>query len=369
MANQVWEIIKEIALRNRERHAVPSLDGALYPNDMLDKFEVLCDSISKPDDIAIDPTGTLYVSSGNRVLRMSRGGDGYQKAIAEFDGQTCGLNFHPNGSLMVCVSGKGLAFANETGAHICVEKVEGQVLRCPTSAVADAGGKIYITEGTSYHEPQDWVWDLMEKRAAGRLILYEPGKERSKVLLSGLSYPHGVCITHDGQSLLLTESWKHTVSRFPLNDIRPGTRENIILPGYPARIVPSSDGGYWICLFCMRTHLVEFVLTDDKYRKEMMATVDPDHWISPALSSGKSMLEPLQGAGIKVLGITKPWAPPRSYGLVIKLDHEYDIVRSFHSRIDGRRHGITGLREANGVLYLVSKGNSLILKATRELMQ
>jgi hypothetical protein len=28
----------------------------------------------------------------------------------------------------------------------------------------------------------------------------------------------------------------------------------------------------------------------------------------------------MQGAHIKTMGVVKPWAPPRSYGLVIRLD-------------------------------------------------
>ena len=56
----------------------------------------------------------------------------------------------------------------------------------------------------------------------------------------------------------------------------------------------------------------------------------------------------MQGGGLKQLGILKPWAPTRSYGLVVRRDAEGEPRASFHSRADGRRHGITSCVEADG---------------------
>jgi hypothetical protein len=70
----------------------------------------------------------------------------------------------------------------------------------------------------------------------------------------------------------------------------------------------------------VRSQLQEFVLREDRYRREMMATIDPEFWIAPALSSGRSFKEPLQAGGVIRLGIHKPWAPTRSYGLILRLD-------------------------------------------------
>ena len=53
-----------------------------------------------------------------------------------------------------------------------------------------------------------------------------------------------------------------------------------------------------------------------------MAEIDPEYWIAPKLKSGQSFLEPMQGAHIKTMGVIKPWAPPRSYGLVIRLTRD-----------------------------------------------
>jgi len=364
----MWPELKQILFRRSDQYTISPLDGALLPNNKVDRFRVVSDSINRPDDVEVDSSGNLYISTGNHIIKLHGEGLEEKAVFAEFEGLAGGLNFHPDGRLMVCVAGKGLALVAKEGVQDRLDVAENGAIHCANTAVAAPDGRVYIADGTVYHEPQEWYFDLMEKRLAGRLILYDPEKSKAETLLSGLSFPYGVAISHDGRSLLLTESWNHTLSRYPLNDIRPETRDILIsnLPGYPGRIVPASDGGYWMSLFAMRTHLVEFVLNEDKYRKEMMRSIDPAYWIRPALSSGEDFLEPLQAGHAKTLGIMKPWAPPRSYGLIANLDEAYEIRGSLHCRVDGKRHGITGIRERGGALYAVSKGNSLILKADQE---
>ena len=79
------------------------------------------------------------------------------------------------------------------------------------------------------------------------------------------------------------------------------------LPCYPSRLAPAADGGYWLTAFTCRTQLVEFVLRQKAYRIRMMKEIDPRYWIAPALTSGNTFLEPLQGAHLKMRGIHKPW--------------------------------------------------------------
>jgi len=98
------------------------------------------------------------------------------------------------------------------------------------------------------------------------------------------------------------------------------TAVNSNLPGYPARLAKAKGGGFWLSFFAVRTHLVEFVLREDDFREEMMRTIDPSLWVAPALATSGHCLEPMQFGSIKALGIQKPWAPPRSYGLLVRID-------------------------------------------------
>ena len=51
----------------------------------------------------------------------------------------------------------------------------------------------------------------------------------------------------------------------------------------------------------------------------------------------------MQGGSVKTMGILKPWAPTFSYGLIARLNNELIPVKSYHSRADGVRHGVTSL--------------------------
>jgi hypothetical protein len=111
----------------------------------------------------------------------------------------------------------------------------------------------------------------------------------------------------------------------------------------------------------VRTQLLEFVLREHVYRKAMLETVDPRYWIAPSLRATGHYLEPLQGGAIKKLGIVKPWAPPRSYGLVVRLSPSGEIVDSLHSRAGGLHHGITAAVRVGDRLIAVSKGSGRVL--------
>ena len=65
---------------------------------------------------------------------------------------------------------------------------------------------------------------------------------------------------------------------------------------------------------------------------------------------------------IKKLGIQKPWAPPRSYGLVARLDFTGSALESLHSRVDGHMHGVTAVRQFQGRTLAVLKGAGLLVE-------
>jgi hypothetical protein len=93
----------------------------------------------------------------------------------------------------------------------------------------------------------------------------------------------------------------------------------------------------------------------------MVSEIDPDYWIAPALANGRSFLEPIQGGALKQMGVLKPWAPSRSYGLVIKLNDDFEPTLSLHSRADGSRHGTASVLEHSETLFVASKGGNVVL--------
>ncbi len=359
--------LQQIVFRNRDPHAIPSMDGALSPNDKLDTCLPVGDPIPEADDLVEGPGGVLYVSSGPTVLRLTGGGFTERSVFARFDGNAGGLALHPDGRLLVCVSGRGLAAVDAGGRQSWLESVEGAPLHCPTSVAAAPDGTIFVSEGSTRHRPEDWVRDLMEKNSQGRLLACGAGLDRARVLRRGLAYPHGVALSADASRLWFTESWSHRVSRAPIAGDGIGRTEMVIgnLPGYPARLGKAAGGGFWLSIFALRTHLLELVLREEDYRQEMMRSIEPGLWIAPTLASAGHYLEPMQGGAVKKLGIQKPWAPPRSYGLVARIDEAGDALESLHSRVGGRYHGITAACDTVQGLAVISKGHGrLLLRAS-----
>ena len=128
--------VEQIVFPKREQHAIPSMDGALSPNDRLDACLPIGEPIPGADDVAEGPDGALYVSGGSQVLRLS--GEGYldRTTFASFEANAGGLAFHPDGRLLVCVSGRGLAAVDRSGKQTWLNQAGDQPLNCPTSVAA-----------------------------------------------------------------------------------------------------------------------------------------------------------------------------------------------------------------------------------------
>jgi sugar lactone lactonase YvrE len=358
----MWRDIEQILLKDRDPHAIPSMDGAFSPNDRLDRAMPIGEPIAGVDALAEAPDGAICVSAGNKIWRLS--GEGFQqrRLVAEFDGNVGALAFDRDNRLLACTA-RGLAVLDGDGRTIdLLAEAQGNSLHCLTAVAVAPDGTIFVSDGSSHHPAEDWCTDLMERNELGRIVACGPALDDARVLLQALDYPAGLAVANG--SLWFTESFGHCLSRTAI--VAEGaiaTPEIVIrnMPGYPSRLGPADAGGFWLSLFALRTHLVEFVLREDDFRQEMMRTIPPEYWVAPALTSGGDCLEPLQLGGLRALGIDKPWAPPRSYGLVARLDPQGEVVEALHSRVGGRYHGITSAIETAQGLAIASKGSGRVL--------
>ena len=72
----------------------------------------------------------------------------------------------------------------------------------------------------------------------------------------------------------------------------------------------------------------------------------------------------MQGGAIRTHGIIKPWAPTRSYGLLVRLDANFQPIASYHSRADGLFHGVTSALQIGDRVLVASRGGNAILSLT-----
>ncbi len=367
---------------------VPVFDGALKSNRLIEDAPVLAD-LAAPADLASDGT-SLFVADGARIWRQD--GNAAEWAPQEVlhgllagTSTSTGTNSNTTASgspaeagplitALACLPGGGLAVALDGRAvHIVggpfagkrFDSVAGRPLVAVNAIAATADGRLIASDGSASQPAERWKHDLMALGHSGRLVEIGLADGSTRELASGLGYAFGACATADGA--WVSESWRHRVvqvgaARAAAGAVAKPTPVIDNLPGYPSRISPAAGGGYWLTCFALRTQLVEFVLREPVFRKRMLAEIDPRYWIAPALNSGNTYLEPMQGAHLKMMGVVKPWAPPRSYGLVIRLDAAGLIRYSLHSRFDGQHHGVVAAVECGGFLYLLAKGRNRLLR-------
>jgi hypothetical protein len=338
---------------------IPPMDGALRPNTALDDSAAELLEAAAPDNL-VAGGGQVFYSSGSDLLRLPAYGEAGPLAVARLDAPVSALACSPDGAIAIALDDGRILIKDGTLDGKTLAPADFGGLACPTAlAFADAGTLI-VCQGSAAHRPSDWVVDLMGKNASGSVWCVDLAAGRASKLAGDLAFPYGVLPNAPGGGVVVAESWRHRLLRIgPQGGVEPLLTK---LPGYPARLAAGADGGAWLCLFAPRNRLIEFVLAEDAYRADMMREVAREHWIAPALSSGAGFLEPLQCGGVKTMGIHKPWSPTRSYGLLVRLDRSLRPVASFHSRANGRRHGITSAVERDGRVLVTSKGGNAILQ-------
>lgn len=332
--------------------SVPVFDGALKPNGLLESAPVF---LERPglEDMAVAADGRLALACGTEVLRLGPGAA--VETIARMPSPVQALAAFRDGLAVATEAGVTFVSGGLDGQH--VPPPENAPMRCVNALCEGADGSLLISEGSRATAYEHWSEDLLSHGRTGRVLEYWPESGDCRVRARGLAYCYGVC--QGARGILVSESWAHRVRGIDGEEAHHGLSE---IPGYPSRMAPASDGGFWLTVFAPRTQLLEFVLREDAFRMEMMRTIEPCYWVAPALSSGADFLEPLQQGSVRQMGILKPWAPPRSYGLVLRLSADLDPLYSLHSRVGGRHHGITAALEFEGHLLALSKGSGRILR-------
>ncbi len=332
---------------------VPIFDGALKPNQLLADAEIV-GRFDDANDIATDGK-VLLVADGGQILSLADGG---RTEIARLDRGVTALCALPDGGLAVALAGEEVRITGGPADGRRWADAGGVPFHAANAICCTPDGRLAVTDGSRRYDCASWTHDLMDRGASGRLVMLDPRDGTAREAAQGLEYAFGAGAS--GAETLVCESWRHR-----LLAIGPDGGRRVVLdrlPVYPSRLAAAAGGGFWLTAFAARTQLVEFVLREPAFRRRMTKEIAPEHWIAPRLRSGQSFLEPMQGAHLRTMGVLKPWAPPRSYGLVIRLSPQGTPLYSLHSRVDGVNHGIVAAAELQGFLYLLAKGPGRLIR-------
>lgn len=357
------EFIKELVSPHRPQVAIPSLDGPWSPNDRLEQQPVVAAGLEQPTAMTADDAGNLFVASGNAVLCLG-GKDWSDRTVAaEFAAPVHGLTWSRDLGLTACLSGKGVAWlGGSRSGPKAIEAGSGQRILCPTASLYVGNDTLVVADGSAGCANEDYALDYLRHGASGRLIEINVASGVTRNLIDHLRFPTCLALTPAGDAVLFAESWRHQMVRLPLGTGAGAAHDfGRPLPGFPWSLLTTGHD-YWMTLFAMRTHLMEFVLGETQFRDRMISTVSRPYWIAPVFRSSGHAYEPVQGGQLKQHGITKPWAPPRSYGLALRMDTEGEPQETLHSRHGGKFHGLAGLCSARGKILALSRAAGAIIE-------
>lgn len=333
---------------------IPPYDGAYKPNTALDDASVL-HSHKAPDNL-IHWSGRPVFSSGASVFEIS--GTKAEK-VAGYEADISALAALSDDALIVALDNGKLFIQGGVHDGKIFDRLGSNILRCPTAVSVVDATTIAIAVGSATYAPSDWVVALMNKEATGSVWTLDIVSGKTRLLADRLAWPAGVQADRNG-SIYVSEAFAHRIIRI---DVRSGVTPVLTrIPGYPGKLSPAQNGGFWLSVFAPRNRLIEFVLQEKAFRRDMLETIEREYWIAPALSSGADFLAPLQCGSVRTMGVHKPWAPSRSYGLAVRLDSQCLPTESFHSRSDGTRHGLTSILDTGSLVLATVKGADLIIE-------
>ena len=298
------------------------------------------------EDVILDDEGHLYCGSRHGdVLRFFAPDHKKWEVFGHIGGHPLGLAFDPKGNLNVCVSGMGLYQITKARE---VRKLSDETNRSWLSVIDDSrmrfaddldiapDGKIYFSEATIRFDVHEWMIDALECRGNGRIICYDPATDTTRTVLPKLMFPNGICVAHDGQSILYAETWPCRISRFYISGPKAGKVEPVMhnLPGYPDNINRSSDGHYWCAFVGMRAPVFDLAMRVPSFRKKMVDRVPHDEWLYPNMNSG----------------------------CVFKFDEQGKVLDCLWDSGGVNHPMITSMREHKGYLYLGGSLNNRIGK-------
>lgn len=345
--------------------AIPSMDGSLRPNGLLDRASTAFEGKGERVVCVASDSARCLFTVGREIYRLGDGADRAPAPLATCDGLVSALATHPSGRFVLGLEGGGLFVGDATSAPVAIPGAA-RLFNCPVGLAFESAETVIVANGSASHGPDRWRRDLMEKNRSGGVWRVDLAGGRAVCLAKNLGYPSGVVVGKDG-GLVVCEGWRHRLLLFDRNGQSSVVLDD--LPGYPGSIAPSRDGGYWLAVFAPRRQLVEFVLREDGYRKQMISTLEERHWIAPAIETGLDYFEPVQSGGVRRLGMVKPWAPTRSYGLVVRLGADFNPRASYHSRAGAKRHGVTGVAEWGDRVFVACAATKQLLALDPDLTE
>lgn len=311
----------------------PKLQGPTAPNQALEAAERFAESqIKGPEDLAVDADGVVWAGlEDGRIVKILLGGQGTGDVEFVYDtgGRPLGLHFDAEGRLVIADADAGLLRlqVNDEGA-IQVDTLTTGADGVPFAFTDDLDiardGKIYFSDASHRWGHHHYLYDLLEAKPHGRLLVYDPADGSTTVLLDGLYFANGIALSENEDFVLVNETYRYRITRYWLAGPNAGTSDVFLdnLPCIPDGVSANRRGTFWVACFTVRNERADKLQPKPFVKKQLVK-------LPRAL-----------------------WPKPEPYGSVLQLDENGTIVASFQDPGGEVIPEATSAEEHDGWLYL-----------------
>ncbi|QWC84886.1 SMP-30/gluconolactonase/LRE family protein [Nocardioidaceae bacterium] len=213
------------------------------------------------EDVLVDTAGRVLTGTDDGIIHRVDPDTGTCEVLARTRGRPLGLEWLPDGRLLVCDASKGvLAVDVETGrVRTLVGLVMGRPMRFCNNATVASNGDVWFTDSSTEHGVEGWKHDLAEHTCTGRLLRLRPDGTVT-VELEGLAFANGVVMARDESFVAVAQTGRREVTRYWLTGRRAGQTDALCedLPGYPDNLSRHEDR-IWITLASPRDRTLEIL--------------------------------------------------------------------------------------------------------------
>ncbi|GAA1910540.1 SMP-30/gluconolactonase/LRE family protein [Nocardioides lentus] len=287
------------------------------------------------EDVLVDPAdgSVLTGTEDGAVTRVAADGRRTTR-LGVTGGRPLGLEWLPDGRVLVCDSTRGLLALDATSGAVepLVTTVDGRPMRfCNNAAVAD-DGTIYFTDSSRRFGRERWKDEMVQDTRTGRLLRRDPDGTVTTVL-DGLAFANGVALAADASWVCVAETAAARLRCLRLTGPRAGGADVVDgLPGYPDNASRGTDGLVWVAIASPVDPVVGLV------RRAPLA-------LQRLTTRLPAPLQPAPRRTVRVRGYD---VTPAGLDLV------HDVDATAMATADAAFHMVTGVREHDGRLWLGS---------------
>ncbi len=264
------------------------------------------------------------------IFRISPDGSRIDR-VANTGGRPLGLEWSPDGRLLVCDAHRGLLWVDPASGAIdaITADVDGVPMKFCNNAAIASDGTLWWSDSSTHFGIHQWKHDFVRNTRTGRLLRRDPDGTITTVV-TGLAFANGVALSTAEDFVCVAETGARTVVRHWISGPDKGKQDLLCtdLPGYPDNIARGSDGLIWITIASPVDPLVERIQRGP-LRLRKLVTLLPD------------AVQPKPKQTVRVV----------AYDDLGRLVHDVDLRPGDHG---ASYHMVTGVREHDGMLWMGS---------------